>query len=101
MDLRIALGVFEYVVLLLSLSLHDAVQTWFAFRMGDPTAKMLGRQSLNPVRHYDLLGTVVFPIIYLFQGPILLGWSKDIPLTTRNFRKYRDEMLQQTIVSNP
>jgi Zn-dependent protease len=93
MDLRIALAIFEYVVLLLSLSLHDAAQAWVAFRLGDPTAKMLGRITLNPVKHYDLLGTIIFPLIYIYQSPLVLGWGKPVPLTSRNFRKYRDEML--------
>jgi Zn-dependent protease len=93
MDLRIALAVFEYVVLLLSLSLHDAAQAWVAFRLGDPTARMLGRVSLNPMKHYDLLGTIVFPIVFIYQSPLVLGWGKPVPMTTRNFKKYRDEML--------
>ena len=93
MDLRIALAIFEYVVLLLSLSLHDAAQAWVAFRLGDPTAKMLGRLSLNPAKHYDLLGTIIFPIIFIYQSPLVLGWGKPIPMTTRNFKTYRDEML--------
>ena len=94
MNLEIALAIFEYVVLLLAISFHDAIQSFVALRLGDPTAHMLGRTSLNPLRHYDLLGTIVFPIIFMFQSPLVLAWGKPIPLTPRNFRKAsRDEML--------
>ncbi|SNT29659.1 Zn-dependent protease (includes SpoIVFB) [Granulicella rosea] len=93
MDLSIALAIFEYVVLLLSLSLHDAVQSLVAFRMGDPTANMVGRQTMNPLRHYDLLGTIVFPLFYLIRSPLIIGWTKDVPMTSRNFKTYRDEMM--------
>jgi Zn-dependent protease len=94
MSLDVALAVFAYVVLLLAISLHDSVQAYTAFRLGDPTAKMLGRISLNPLRHYDLLGTVIFPILFMLQSPLVIAWGKPVPLTTRNFRKIsRDEML--------
>jgi Zn-dependent protease len=94
MNLEVAVAVFEYVVLLLAISLHDMVQAWTAARLGDPTAKMMGRISLNPLRHYDLLGTIVFPIIFLFQSPLVLAWGQPIALTPRNFRRpSRDEML--------
>jgi Zn-dependent protease len=92
MSLEVALAIFEYVVLLLAISFHDAVQAWTASRLGDPTARMLGRMSLNPLKHYDLLGTVVFPIVYMFMSPLVLGWGKPVPVTTRNLRTSRDEM---------
>ncbi|QHN04871.1 site-2 protease family protein [Granulicella sp. WH15] len=94
MSLEVALAVFEFVVLLLAISLHDSVQAWMAARLGDPTAKMMGRISLNPLRHYDLLGTVIFPIVFLFQSPLVLAWGKPVPMTPRNFRRgSKDEML--------
>ena len=93
MSLEVALAIFEYVVLLLAISLHDSAQAWTAARLGDPTARMLGRISLNPLRHYDLLGTIIFPIIYMVQSSLIFGWGKPIPVTPRNFRRERDEML--------
>jgi len=93
MSLEVALAIFEYVVLLLAISLHDSAQAWTAARLGDPTARMLGRISLNPLRHYDLLGTIIFPIIYMVQSSLIFGWGKPIPITPRNFRRDRDEML--------
>lgn len=88
----VALALFEFVVLLLAISVHDAAQAWMAARLGDPTAKMLGRMTLNPMKHYDLLGTVIWPAIFIFRSPLVLGWGKPIPITTRNLRRYKDEM---------
>jgi Zn-dependent protease len=92
MSLDVALALFEFVVLLLAISIHDAAQAWMAARLGDPTAKMLGRISLNPVKHYDLLGTIIWPAIFIFRSPLVLGWGKPIPITTRNLKRYKDEM---------
>jgi Zn-dependent protease len=93
MSLEVALALFEYVVLLLAISLHDAAQAWVAARFGDPTAKMLGRQSMNPVKHFDLFGTLIFPIFYMVQSSLIFGWGKPVPVTDRNFRRAKDEML--------
>jgi Zn-dependent protease len=93
MNLNVALALFEYVVLLLAISLHDAAQAWMAARFGDPTAKMLGRQSMNPAKHFDLFGTLIFPIFYMVQSPLIFGWGKPIPVTERNLRRGKDEML--------
>jgi Zn-dependent protease len=93
MSLEVALALFEYVVLLLAISLHDAAQSWMAARFGDPTAKMLGRQSMNPAKHFDLFGTLIFPIFYMVQSPLIFGWGKPIPVTERNLRRRKDEML--------
>lgn len=92
MDLNVALALFEFVVLLLAISIHDSAQAWIANRLGDPTAKMLGRISLNPLKHYDLLGTLIWPAIFIFRSPLVLGWGKPIPVTSRNFRRAKDEM---------
>lgn len=92
--MNIALAIFEFVVLALSVSMHDCAQAWVASRLGDPTARMLGRLSLNPVRHFDLFGTLIWPALFIFQSPLVLGWGKPIPVTPRNFRNAsRDEML--------
>ena len=94
MDQNVALALFELVVLVLSISLHDCAQAWFANRLGDPTARMLGRISLNPVKHADILGTLIWPVLFIFQSPLVLGWGKPVPITSRNFRQPgRDEML--------
>jgi Zn-dependent protease len=94
MPLKFALIIFELVVMVLSISLHDCAQAWAANRLGDPTARMMGRLTMNPVRHFDLLGMLIFPVIFIYQSPLVLGWGKPITFTPRNFRNpSRDEMI--------
>ena len=95
MPISYALVVFELAVMVLSLSAHDCAQAWMADRLGDPTARMMGRLSMNPAKHYDVLGTLLFPLIYaVMRPPFVLGWSKPVPMTSRNFRNpRRDENL--------
>jgi Zn-dependent protease len=94
MPLNIALIIFELVVMVLSISLHDCAQAWMANRLGDPTARMLGRMTFNPARHFDLLGTLIWPVLFIFRSPLVLGWGKPVPITSRNFRNpSRDEMI--------
>ena len=85
--------IFELVVMLLAISLHDCAQAWMANRLGDPTARMLGRITMNPVRHFDLFGTAIWPLLYIFRTPMVLGWGKPVPMTYRNFRSKNGELL--------
>ncbi|HEX5285004.1 MAG TPA: site-2 protease family protein [Bryocella sp.] len=94
MPLTFALVIFELVVMVLSISLHDSAQAWMANRLGDPTARMMGRISLNPAKHFDWFGMLIWPVLFIFQSPLVLGWGKPVPMTTRNFRRpSRDEMV--------
>jgi len=92
---HIVLAIFEFAVLLFSLSLHEAAHAWTANRLGDPTARMLGRITLNPIRHIDLFGTIILPAIMLLVSPgFLFGWAKPTPVTQRNFKNItRDDIL--------
>jgi Zn-dependent protease len=72
-----------FAILLLSLTVHEAAHAWSADRLGDATARMLGRLSLNPAVHIDPIGTIVFPLISLFTGLPLIGWAKPVPVNTR------------------
>ncbi|RRA47576.1 site-2 protease family protein [Acidipila sp. EB88] len=95
---EIVLKIFEFVLLLFSLSLHEAAHAWTASRLGDQTARMLGRVTLNPVKHIDPVGTVLLPLAMLFLGPyggrFLIGWARPTPVNTRNFKHYkRDDVL--------
>ncbi len=98
---HILLAITEFVVLLFSLSVHEAAHAWMANRLGDPTARMLGRMTLNPIKHIDLLGTIILPIIMLFVSPgFLFGWAKPTPVSQRNFKNVtRDDIL--TTVAGP
>ncbi len=96
------IAVFEFVLLLFSLSFHECAHAWMASRLGDQTARMQGRITLNPMYHVDPIGTLLFPAIVIF-GPFfgfsffsgfLIGWAKPTPVITRNFRKIvRDDNL--------
>src|SRR5579883_2089454 len=91
---EIVLKVFEFIVLLFALSFHEAAHAWVASRLGDPTARMLGRVTLNPMKHIDPFGTIVLPLLGLFGGGVLFGWAKPTPVTGRNFKNYkRDDTL--------
>ena len=73
-----------FSVLLLSLTIHEAAHAWSADRLGDSTARSLGRVSLNPIVHVDLIGTIVFPLIAMVTNLPLIGWAKPVPVNTHN-----------------
>jgi len=72
------------LVLLGSLTVHEAAHAWAADRLGDSTARMLGRLSLNPLVHIDPVGTILFPLISFATGLPLIGWAKPVPSTPRS-----------------
>ena len=72
-----------FAILLLSLTIHEAAHAWSADRLGDSTARLLGRVSFNPAVHVDPIGTILFPLIALFTGLPILGWAKPVPVNTR------------------
>jgi Zn-dependent protease len=77
------------IVLLFSLTVHEMAHAWTADRLGDPTARLLGRVSLNPVVHIDPIGTLLFPLISLVSGAQLIGWAKPVPVNVRYLRHTR------------
>jgi Zn-dependent protease len=93
--LSLAVILFELVVMAFALSLHDLAQAWAANRLGDPTARMLGRMTLNPVVHFDPWGMGLSPLlsIFIFHNRLPFGWSKPVPTTYRNFHSKNGEML--------
>jgi Zn-dependent protease len=74
-------------VLLLSLSVHEAAHAWSADRLGDATARRLGRVSLNPVVHIDPVGTLLFPLIAIASNLPIIGWAKPVPVNTANLHQ--------------
>jgi Zn-dependent protease len=94
MPLNVVVIFFEIVVLILAFSVHECAHAWTANRLGDPTAMMLGRVTLNPLKHLDPFGSILFPLISLVYGNFLVGWAKPTPVTARNFKNYkRDDIL--------
>jgi Zn-dependent protease len=69
-----------FAVLIVSLTVHEAAHAWMATRLGDPTAQRLGRLSLNPAVHVDVIGTIVFPLTAMVTGFPLIGWARPVPV---------------------
>jgi Zn-dependent protease len=78
-----------FIVLLFSLTVHEAAHAWTADMLGDPTARILGRVSLNPLVHIDPIGTVVFPLLAIVAGVPLIGWAKPVPVNVTKLRHHR------------
>ena len=77
----------QIVVFLFAISVHESAHAWTASHYGDPTARMLGRVSLNPIRHIDPIGTVLMPLIAYISHIPMIGWAKPTPVNPLNFRK--------------
>ena len=91
---------FQIIVLLFAICVHESAHAWMANRLGDPTAKMLGRVSLNPLVHIDPFGTILMPLILIVLGFPPFGWAKPTPVDPRNFKNHvRDDIL--TAVAGP
>jgi len=88
-DINLAQIFIAFVVLLFSLTVHEMAHAWTADRLGDSTARGLGRVSLNPMVHADLIGTVIFPLLAMVSGVPLIGWAKPVPVNPRQLRHPR------------
>ena len=89
LDINVAQVFISFIVLLFSLTVHEMAHAWTADRLGDPTARLLGRVSLNPLVHADPVGTVLFPLIAMITGAPLIGWAKPVPVNVRQLRHHR------------
>ncbi len=77
-------------VLLLAVVIHEYAHGYAALRQGDDTAYMLGRVSMNPLRHIDPMGSIVIPmLLWVSKAGFLLGWARPVPVNPRNYRNYR------------
>ena len=78
---------------LFAIVFHEVAHGWVANKLGDPTARMLGRLTLNPIKHIDPVGTVLVPaVLLLLHSPFMFGWAKPVPITPQNFAKPRTGM---------
>jgi Zn-dependent protease len=89
LDINIAQIFIAFIVLLFSLTVHEMAHAWTADRFGDPTARLLGRVSLNPLVHADPIGTILFPLIAMVSHAPLIGWAKPVPVNIRYLRHPR------------
>lgn len=80
---QIFIAVVKIVVLLFAVSFHESAHGWVALRCGDTTARDLGRISMNPIRHIDLVGSILLPAFLAFSGLPIFGWAKPVPISLR------------------
>ena len=91
----------DAIPLVLALVLHEIMHGYMALKNGDPTAKLAGRLTLNPLDHISLLGTVIFPLVLLIlHFPFLIGWAKPVPVNPARFHNYREGM-REVAASGP
>jgi len=80
------------VPILFAITVHEVAHGWVASKLGDQTARLMGRLTLNPVKHIDPIGTIVVPVMMLIFTPFVLGWAKPVPVDWRNLRRPRQDM---------
>jgi Zn-dependent protease len=97
MNQEVVLILMQVLALILAFSVHECAHAWTAWKLGDPTAMMLGRVTLNPMKHLDPFGSVLMPLVALVYHWPLLGWAKPTPVTARNFKNYRRDDILVTI----
>lgn len=78
---------------LFAITLHEVSHGFVALKLGDPTARMLGRLTINPIKHIDPVGTLLVPGIMLVLGGFLFGWAKPVPITWQNLRRPKRDMV--------
>ena len=83
--------IFSFVVLIFSIVIHEFSHGWMAYYLGDPTAKHLGRLTLNPLPHIDLLGSIILPLMLLITNAgFIIGWAKPVPYNPYNLRDQKN-----------
>ena len=92
MNIDIAYLAIAAIPIIFAITLHEAAHGYVARYFGDPTAYQLGRVSLNPVRHIDLVGTILVPALTLLLGGVLFGWAKPVPVDYSRLRHPREDM---------
>lgn len=85
--------IFQLVVLYSAMVFHEVAHGMTAYKLGDPTAKLVGRLSFNPLRHIDMFGTVILPLILiLFQSPFIVCYAKPVPFNPANFKNVKRDI---------
>ena len=78
--------------ILFAITAHEAAHAWVAFKLGDSTAYREGRVTLNPIKHIDLIGTVILPLLMVVISGFVFGWAKPVPVNFRQLRQPRRDM---------
>ena len=82
-----------FAIILVALTIHEAAHAWTADKLGDPTARLLGRVSLNPIVHIDPIGTVLLPLLAAYSGLPIIGWAKPVPVNISRLRHHRRDFM--------
>ena len=86
-DTYMLLDIAALIILFFSVMIHEIAHGYTAYRFGDPTARLSGRLTLNPLKHIDPLGTIILPLVlYVTGAKFLFGWAKPVPVNEYNFR---------------
>lgn len=80
------------IPVLFAITLHEVAHGWVALKLGDRTAQMMGRLTLNPIKHIDPIGTLLVPGLLLLLGGFIFGWAKPVPVSYQNLRKPKTDM---------
>jgi len=80
---------FVIAILLMSVVIHEVSHGYAALWLGDPTARLQGRLTLNPIKHLDILGSIIVPSLGYFLGGFIIGWAKPVPYNPYNFKKHQ------------
>ncbi|MFH1784265.1 MAG: site-2 protease family protein [bacterium] len=85
-------------VLFFAVVMHEYAHGWMAEKAGDPTARQMGRLTLNPLAHVDPVGTVILPILLIvIKSPILFGWAKPVPINPLNFHNPKRDIIRVSL----
>lgn len=84
--------VISIIPVLFAITVHEVAHGWVANQLGDPTAKMMGRLTLNPLKHIDPIGTILVPSVLLLLGGFVFGWAKPVPITWQNLHHPRRDI---------
>jgi Zn-dependent protease len=91
-QILVAISVFA-IPGIFAITTHEVAHGWVAKRLGDPTAYMLGRLTLNPIKHIDPIGTVLVPLVMFTLGGFIFGWAKPVPVAFRNLKQPKRDMV--------
>ncbi len=81
------------IPVLFAITVHEVMHGWVASKLGDSTARMMGRLTLNPIKHIDLVGTILVPAMLLMVGGFIFGWAKPVPVNWLNLKHPRRDMV--------
>jgi Zn-dependent protease len=81
------------IPILFGITVHEAAHGWVARQFGDRTAELMGRLTLNPIKHIDPVGTIVVPLVMVWLSGFLFGWAKPVPIAAQNLRNPKRDMI--------